>query len=91
MEVEIIGSQTTDLGDPKRQFFKHDLRHMPNKLNSVQKNNGVVFFTCNTEGLLGGHYACLGQVIVHCVLSEGPAFPCLPKAVCYHMIVVELT
>ena len=59
---------------------------MPNKLNLVEENNGVVFFTCNTEGLLGGHYTRLGQVIVHSVLNKEPAFPCLSKAVYYHMI-----
>ena len=59
---------------------------MPNKLNLVEENNGVVFFTCNTESLLGGHYTCLGQVIAHSVLNEGLAFPYLPKAVYYYMI-----
>ena len=59
---------------------------MPNKLNLTEENNGVVFFICNTEGLLGGHYAHLGQVIVHNVFNEGPAFPCLPKAVYCYMI-----
>ena len=86
VEIEIMGSLTTDLGGPKRQFFNHFLRQMPTRLNLVEENNGVVFFTCNTESLLGGHYACLGQVIVHSVLNEGPAFPCLPKAVYYYMI-----
>ena len=55
---------------------------MPNKLNLVE-NNGVVFFTCNTEGLLGCHCAHLGQLIIHSVVNEGP---CLPKAVYYYMI-----
>ena len=86
VEVEIVGSLTTDLGGPRRQFFNHFLRQMPNKLNLVEENDGVVFFTCNTESLLGGHYARLGQVIVHSVLNEGPAFPYLPKAVYYYMI-----
>jgi hypothetical protein len=86
VEIEIMGSLTTDLGGPKRQFFNHFLRQMPNRLNLVEENSGVVFFTCNTEGLLGGHYARLGQVIVHSVLNEGPAFPHLPKAVYYYMI-----
>ena len=55
VEVQIVGSLTTDLGGPKRQFFNHFLRQMPNKLNLVEENNGVVFFTCNTERQLGGH------------------------------------
>ena len=49
LEVEIMGSLTTDLGGPKRQFFSQFLQQMPNKLNLVEENNGVVFFTCNTE------------------------------------------
>ena len=62
------------------------LRQLPNKLNLVEENNGVFFFTCNTESLLGRHYERLGQVIVHSVLNEGPAFPCLPKAIYYYMV-----
>ena len=86
VEVEIMESLTTDHGGPKRQFFNHFLQQMPSKLNLVEESDGVLFFTCNTESLLGGHYARLGQVYVHSVLNEGPAFPYLPKAVYYYMI-----
>ena len=77
-EVE-VGKATTDLGGPKRQFFTQFLKQMPLKLNLVEENNGILFFTCNTESLLGGHYAWLGQVVIHSILHEGPAFPCLPN------------
>ena len=49
VEVELNGSLTTDLGGPKRQFFNDFLCQLPNKLNLVEENNGVFFFTCNTE------------------------------------------
>ena len=61
------------------------LCQMPSSLN-LEENYRVVFFTCNTESLLGCHYERLGQVIVHSVLNEGPAFLCLPKAIYYYMV-----
>ena len=86
VEVEFVGTLTTDLGGPKRQFFTQFLQQMLTKLHLVEENNGVLFFTCNTESLLGNHYSRLGQVIVHSILQGGPAFPCLPKAVYYYLI-----
>ena len=56
------------------------------KLNLVEENKRVLFLTCNTENLIGGHYARLGQIVIHSILHEGPAFPFLPKAVYYYLI-----
>lgn len=86
VEVEFVGRPTTDLGGPKRQFFTQFLHQMPTKLNLVEENDGVLFFTSNAESLLGGHYSRLGQVIVHSILQGGPAFPCLPRAIYYYLV-----
>ena len=86
IEVEFVGTLTTDLGGPKRQFFTQFLQQMPTKLHLTEESNGVLFYTCNTESLLGSHYSRLGQVIVHSVMQGGSAFPCLPKAVYYYPI-----
>ena len=83
LEIDRVGSTTTDLGGPKRQLLNQFMRQMPQKLNLVEVNDGVLFFTVS---LLGNHYAPLGQTIVNSLLSEGPAFPCLPKAVYYYII-----
>ena len=86
IEVELCEVPAVDLGGPRRQFFTQLLRDLPVKLGLVERNGPVCFFTCNSDSLIGEHYARLAHIIVHSVLQEGPGFPCLPKAVFYYII-----
>ena len=86
VEVEIVDVPAVDLGGLRRQFFSQFLRDMPRMLNLIEENGSNFFLTCNADALVAGHYARLGQVVVHSVLQQGPGFPHLPKAVYYYMI-----
>ena len=42
----------------------------------------------NHNAIVNGYFRLLGKIIVHSVMQEGPAFPCLPEAI-YHYIITE--
>ena len=86
IEVEFTGEIVIDMGGPRRQFFTELLHQMPTKLGLVERNGLLCFLTCNSDCLLGHHYARLAHIAVHSILQEGPAFPVLPKAVYYYIV-----
>ena len=84
--VELVGKPASDIGGVKRHFFTLFLLHMPVALNLVEENAQTLFFTCNTDSLLKGHYCHLARSIIHSIIHEGPAFPCLSKSVYYYLV-----
>ena len=86
LEIELVGTSAIDLGGVRRQFFTCFLRKMPLKLKLFEFNGSVAFPAVHTDALVGGHYACLGRIIVHSVLQEGLGFPCLPRSIYYYFV-----
>ena len=48
LEIRLQGKPTADFGGVTRQFFSKFLQEMPDKLNLIERNGGVIFPTCNS-------------------------------------------
>ena len=93
LEVSFRHQQAIDVGGVRRHFLSQLLINLATSstlsLFEGQLATGVLP-SVNQHAVMAGYVKMFGQVIVHSVLQEGPAFPYFPKSVFLYLCKKDL-